>query len=84
MAVGQPRVTRDSPREALQQVPWLQRGFFLGEICFASHLQASPRAGGLCCWHQDGLDPFPGGCKGCAVSKRICPSICLSVDVQPL
>lgn len=38
----------------------------------------------LCWWHQDGLDPFPGGCKGCAIGKpghpSVCPSIRLATD----
>lgn len=45
MVVVQSRLNPDSQQEALQQVPWLQRGFFWGVFCFAPYLQAGPGAG---------------------------------------
>lgn len=74
MAAGQPQVVPDS----LQQVPWPQRGFFLGAFCFAPYMQAGPGAGGTLPVAPGWAGCLPWGLQGLCHEKAY-PSFCLSI-----
>lgn len=78
MVVVQSRLNPDSQQEALQQVPWPQRGFFWGVFCFAPYLQAGPGAGDTLLVAPGWAGPLPWGLQGLCC-KCILLSVCLSI-----